>query len=88
MHACWHDFSQLAFCTILTGFVIGQTGLLLGILQLAMAYIILVLTVLSISAISTNGAIKGGGVYCILLSLFIELERNYDFIGQLFDAHR
>lgn len=42
----------------------GQLGFLMTILQLAMAYAIVMLTVLSLCAISSNGAVEGGGVYC------------------------
>ncbi|XP_068186946.1 solute carrier family 12 member 9-like [Antennarius striatus] len=49
-----------------TGFVVGHAGLLEGLLMLTVAYIIISLTILSISAISTNGAIQGGGAYYMI----------------------
>ena len=39
--------------------------------MLLMGYSVVVLTVLSISAIATNGNVEGGGVYCILMMKLI-----------------
>lgn len=53
----------------LTGFVVGQAGLYHSIAMLLVAYFIITMTVLSVCAISTNGALDAGGAYCILLLL-------------------
>ncbi|XP_072530287.1 solute carrier family 12 member 9 [Salminus brasiliensis] len=57
-------FSIILF--LRTGFVIGHAGLLQGLLMLGVAYFIISLTVLSICAISTNGAVQGGGAYYMI----------------------
>lgn len=48
------------------GFIIGQMGIMGAILLLVMSYVIDILTVLSVSAISTNGTVKGGGAYYMI----------------------
>uniref|UniRef100_A0A3B3CZB1 Solute carrier family 12 member 9 n=1 Tax=Oryzias melastigma TaxID=30732 RepID=A0A3B3CZB1_ORYME len=55
--------SMFSIILFLRTFVVGHAGLLEGLLMIAVAYIIISLTILSICAISTNGAIQGGGAY-------------------------
>lgn len=49
-----------------TGFVTGQAGILIGVAILALSKFITFLTGLSISAISTNTRVKGGGAYFLI----------------------
>ncbi|CAB4068679.1 SLC12A9 [Lepeophtheirus salmonis] len=57
-------FSSLLFLRV--GYILGNAGILHSLLQIVIAYGILVFTILSVSAIATNGAVKGGGVYFMI----------------------
>lgn len=48
------------------GFILGQMGVLGTLLLLVMSYTIDLLTTLSISAIATNGTVRGGGAYYMI----------------------
>ncbi|KAI9615087.1 hypothetical protein H4Q26_011626 [Puccinia striiformis f. sp. tritici PST-130] len=48
------------------GYCIGQIGLLATISLLGLAYLINILTVFSLSAIATNGQVRGGGAYYLI----------------------
>ncbi|KAL0973357.1 hypothetical protein UPYG_G00202410 [Umbra pygmaea] len=57
-------FSVVVFLRI--GFVVGQCGLYQAIAMLLVAYLIISMTVLSVCAISTNGALDAGGAYYMI----------------------
>ena len=48
------------------GFILGQSGLIGMMTMLALAYMADVVTTLSLSAISTNGTVRGGGAYYLI----------------------
>ncbi len=57
-------FSTLLFLRV--GFIVGNLGLVGSFVALLLAYVLLSLTVQSLSAIVTNGDVRGGGVYFML----------------------
>uniref|UniRef100_A0A3B3XLS6 Amino acid permease/ SLC12A domain-containing protein n=1 Tax=Poecilia mexicana TaxID=48701 RepID=A0A3B3XLS6_9TELE len=57
-------FSVVAFLRI--GFVVGQAGLYHSVTMFVVAYFIITMTLLSICAISTNGAFEAGGAYSMI----------------------
>ncbi|XP_013886608.1 solute carrier family 12 member 9 isoform X2 [Austrofundulus limnaeus] len=57
-------FSVVVFLRV--GFVVGQAGLYHSIAMLLVAYFIITMTVFSICAISTNGALDAGGAYYMI----------------------
>lgn len=72
------------------GFIIGQMGVAGTMLLLVISYLIDILTVLSISAISSNGTLRcGGAYYMILRSLGVEFGVAIGIIflvGQVLNA--
>ncbi|KAI3374332.1 hypothetical protein L3Q82_006170 [Scortum barcoo] len=57
-------FSVVVFLRI--GFVVGQAGLYQSIAMFLVSYFIITMTVLSVCAISTNGALDAGGAYYMI----------------------
>lgn len=72
------------------GFILGQTGILGMFFLLTISYGIDLLTTLSVSAIATNGTVKGGGAYYMISrSLGPEFGGSIGlvfYIGQVLNA--
>lgn len=72
------------------GFIIGQAGFLGTVLLLLISYTINILTTLSVSAIATNGVVRGGGAYYMISrSLGPEFGGSIGvifYIGQVLNA--
>jgi hypothetical protein len=72
----------LSMCSVAVfmrvGFIVGTTGVYQSFGVYFLAISIFVLTGLSVCAISTNGAIQGGGVYCNKNLIFSNLNYRND----------
>eukprot|EP00817_Percolomonadidae_sp_ATCC50343_P000326 CAMPEP_0117431774 /NCGR_PEP_ID=MMETSP0758-20121206/11317_1 /TAXON_ID=63605 /ORGANISM="Percolomonas cosmopolitus, Strain AE-1 (ATCC 50343)" /LENGTH=934 /DNA_ID=CAMNT_0005221137 /DNA_START=25 /DNA_END=2826 /DNA_ORIENTATION=- len=66
------------------GMVVGQSGVWIASAMFSVAYLVVLLTTLSISAVSTNGKVKGGGAYYLISrSLGPEFGGSIGFIFYL-----
>ncbi|QPG73692.1 hypothetical protein FOA43_001005 [Brettanomyces nanus] len=72
------------------GFILGQMGIVGTLFLLVLSYGINILTTLSVSAIATNGIVKGGGAYYMISrSLGVEFGGAIGiilFIGQILNS--
>lgn len=46
--------------------VVSQAGIIQTLIIIAISYLVCVITALSLSAICTNGQVKGGGIYYLI----------------------
>ena len=62
-----HVFQSYPLSPLISFFTSSmQSGYWQTILMIIIGYLVVILTVLSISAIATSATVEGGGVYCIL----------------------
>jgi len=63
------------------GMIVGQCGVWIAILMFSFGYFVVLMTTLSLSAISTNGTVRGGGAYFLISrSLGPELGGSVGFV--------
>ena len=63
---CTSNHQLMPVLLVRLTWVVGQAGILEGLAIVLLANIVTIITTVSMSAVSTNGQIKGGGVYYMI----------------------